>query len=266
MMSNTYRYTELKPDELDRRTVANPVAVVPWGALEWHGPHLPFGLDGLVAEGFSERLAERSGAVLLPTFYLPITSLPHAQSLSIQAETVRRVWQDLFGELARAGFRLICLVSGHYAQGHEWVLSEIAESFSLSGDAWVLAGTPLSLLEEPDLLDHAARYETSQLLALRPDLVHLEALDPDDLSHPHRSAVLGHDPRQASAAEGERLFARGLETWNDWIKRMLESDEPGPLIDLYERRRRSYQSYVDRYYDGSWEAAIQAWWQGAASS
>ena len=265
-MVKTFRYTEMRPAALSERLATKPIAIVPWGALEWHGAHLPFGLDGLVAEAFSERLADSSGAVLLPTFYLPITSLPHSHSLSLPSETVREVWASLFDELARAGFELICLVSGHYAQGHEWVLTEVAETFTRSESSWVLAGTPLSLLEEPELLDHAGRYETSQLLALRPDLVELDALEPDDLPDPHRSAVLGGDPREATAVEGEELIALGVQAWTDWIDRLVASDDPAPLFDLYERRRRSYQSYVDRYYEGSWEAAIQDWWEQAGTS
>lgn len=265
-MADIFRYTELKPAALSERLATKPVAIVPWGALEWHGAHLPLGLDGLVAEAFSERLAQSSGAVLLPTFYLPITSLPHSHSLSLPTETVRKVWQGLFDELARAGFHLICLVSGHYAQAHEWVLTEIAESFTRSGQSRVLAGTPLSLLEKPELLDHAGRYETSQLLALRPELVELEALDPDDLPDPHRSAVLGRDPREASAVEGEELIALGVQAWDDWVERSMAADGPDPLFELYERRRRSYQSYVERFFDGSWEAAIQAWWEQAGRS
>lgn len=262
-MSGRIRYTDLGPTELRRRLDQVPVAVVPWGALEWHGPHLPFGLDGLVAEGFCERLAGRTEAVLLPSFYLPITALPHQYSISIRTETVRLVWRDLFDELGRAGFQVICLVSGHYAQGHEWVLAEAAEQATVDGTALVLAGTPLSLLEDPELLDHAGRWETAQLLQFRPDLVDLEALDPNALGDAHRSAVLGDDPRAASREEGAKIVERGLEEWIRWTEKLLRTNDSSPLTQLYQRRRASYQSYVDRYFDGSWEEAIQSWWEQA---
>lgn len=262
-MAELYRYTELKPLQLQQRLDDFPVAIAPWGALEWHGSHLPFGLDGLVAEAFSERLARRTGAVLLPTYYLPMTSLPHPQSLSHRADTVAAVWRELIDELGRAGFGLICLISGHYAQGHELVLAEIAEERTQTGPAWVLAGTPLSLLERPDLLDHAARWETAQLLATRPDLVDLNQLGDGPLPALEQSAVLGEDPRRASAEEGEQMLQRGLDAWRDWIGRLQSAGAPDELFALYQRRRESYQSYVDRYYDGSWQAAIEAWWQDA---
>ena len=260
-MATLYRYAELLPDELTTRLKAYPVAIAPWGALEWHGPHLPFGLDGLVAEGFCERLAVQAGAVLLPTTYLPITSLPHPQSISFSTPHVAGVWDDLFAQLKAAGFRVVCLVSGHYAQGHEVVLAETAERVIRSGGPLVLAGTPLSLLSDPRLLDHAGRWETSQLQAVRPDLVHLEKLPKGSLPLAHEVPVLGEDPRLASREQGETIFIRALEAWASWIERLLREEEIDSLLQLYAERRASYAGYVRRFYKQSWEQAIQDWWK-----
>ncbi len=260
-MASIYRYAELRPDQLSNRLEKVPVAIVPWGALEWHGPHLPFGLDGLVAESFSQELAARTGAVLLPTTYLPITALPHPQSISIRTEVVRGAWQDLLDGLGRAGFRLVCLVSGHYAQGHEIVLSEVADQLSQHGKALVLAGTPLALLSDPGLLDHAGRWETSQLLHYRPELVDLTTLPPGSLPPAGQVAVLGDDPRKASAEQGREVVERALQAWVTWIQRLLGGQALAALHDLYSARMASYQAYLDRYYQGSWEAAIEAWWK-----
>ena len=38
-----------------------PIAYLPWGALEWHGPHLPLGTENYIAEAFAERIAKRVG-------------------------------------------------------------------------------------------------------------------------------------------------------------------------------------------------------------
>jgi len=260
-MTAVYRYAELRPAQLTRRLELYPVAIAPWGALEWHGPHLPFGLDGLVAEAFSEKLAAQTGAILLPTTYLPITSLPHPQSISIRSENVRGVLRDLLEGLQGAGFRLICLVSGHYAQGHELILAEAAEELTRTGGPPVLAGTPLALLGDPSLLDHAGRWEASQLLALRPELVDLSALGEGALPPASRSAVLGEDPRGATAEQGEVILQRALAAWAGWMERLVHTADPSPLYELYAERRAAYQDYVERYFQGSWEAAIQAWWR-----
>ena len=260
-MATVYRYAELRPDQLSQRLEEVPVAIVPWGALEWHGPHLPFGLDGLVAESFCQELAVRTGAVLLPTTYLPITALPHPQSISIRTEVVRGAWQDLLHELGKAGFRVVCLVSGHYAQGHEIVLAEVADQLSHRGGPLTLAGAPLALLQDPGLLDHAGEWETSQLLHYRPELVDLTALPPGSLPPAGQVAVLGDDPRKASAEQGREVVERALQAWATWIERLLGGQALEALHDLYSARTASYQAYLDRYYQGSWEAAIEAWWK-----
>ncbi len=262
-MTNLYRYAELNPEALAGRLNQRPIAVVPWGALEWHGPHLPFGLDGLVAEAFAERLAARLEAVLLPSTYLPITALPHPQSISIHTDHVRGVWRDLLRGLGKAGFRLICLISGHYAQGHEIELAEAAAAATDEGAATILAATPLGLLERPALLDHAGRWETAQLLALRPDLARLDRLGDGPLPGPHDVAVLGEDPRRATAEEGEAILAEALDAWATWADRLLAGEALDELRALYARRRASYEDYVRRFHRSSWEQAILDWWAEA---
>jgi creatinine amidohydrolase len=259
-MATVHRYADLRPAELAERIATVPVAIVPWGALEWHGPHLPFGLDGLVAEGFCKELAARTGAVLLPASYLPITALPHARSISIGTERVRGVWQDLLGGLGAAGFRVACVVSGHYAQGHEIELAQVAATISAGGGPLVLAGTPLALLGDPALLDHAGKWETSQLLTYRPELVDLSLLPGGSLPSAREVAVLGEDPRAADADQGRAVLDRALEVWAGWIDRLLSGEASQALADLYADRVASYHGYAERYYRGSWEAAIAAWW------
>ena len=100
------RYAELRPEQLAERVQAAPVAFVPWGALEWHSVHLPVGLDGIVVEHIAERAVERTGGVVLPAMYLPITTLPHRFSISFRAGTMHAgsttclpSWRDRSGSL-----------------------------------------------------------------------------------------------------------------------------------------------------------------------
>ncbi len=256
-----YRYAELLPEELERIWKERPVAYCAWGALEWHGPHLPLGLDGLVAERFAERLADQAGGVILPTMWLPITTLPHAFSLSIQTDVVKGIWRDLLNELYRAGARVVCLITGHYAQGHEVELFNASiNAMRAHSNLFVLAATPLELLRNGEYLDHAGRWETAQLLTVRPDLVHLEKFP--GMLGPKRVAVLGEDPRGARAEEGEAVTLKALEIWADWIERLLKDRDQEPLTHHYEGRIADYEGYVRRYFSSSWEEAAQKWWAG----
>src|SRR5262245_5383167 len=199
------RYAELRPEQLEAIVAAAPIAYVPWGALEWHGPHLPLGLDGFTAEGVAERVIQRTGGVLLPTTWWPITALPHRFSLSVNSQVIQALWDGIFAELARVGFRVVVLLSGHYAQGHELVLMDAAEHAIAAHGLLVLAVPPLALVDE-EMLDHAAHWETALMMAIRPRLVDLDALGSGPL-RPATSAVLGDDPRRATPTQGEAVIA-----------------------------------------------------------
>jgi creatinine amidohydrolase len=252
------RYAELRPAELEAIVAAAPVAYVPWGALEWHGPHLPLGLDGFTAEAVAERAARRGGGVVLPTTWWPITALPHRFSLSIHSQIVQTLWDGIFAELARVGFRVVVPLSGHYAQGHELVLMDAAEHAIAAHGLLVLAVPPLALVDEV-MLDHAAHWETALLLALRPRLVDLDALAPGPL-RPASSAVLGEDPRRATPTQGEAALSLATDRIVASVAALLAHGRGDVLRELYARRRAAYQPYVDRYFRGSWEDAILAWW------
>ncbi len=63
-------YKQLTPTEFRARLAAAPVAYLPLGTLEWHGPHLPLGADGLQSQGFFVHLAEQVGGIILPMLFL----------------------------------------------------------------------------------------------------------------------------------------------------------------------------------------------------
>lgn len=253
------RYAELRPDELDNQWSQRPLAIIAWGALEWHGPHLPLGLDGIVAEYFAERLADETQGVLLPACWMPITTLPHPASLQISTEALRLILDDLLEGLYSAGARMTCIVSGHYAQGHEIELYEAAlRAMDHHAGYQVLAATPLEVLGEDDLLDHAARWETAQLQVIRPDLVHLEALPQEIKSK--KCAVLGEDPRTANPEEGKEMLDSAFAIWSEWIDDLLNTKDQSFLKDFYARRKQAYSPYVRTYFMKSWEQALRDWW------
>lgn len=255
-------YAALRPEQLAEKLAEAPIAYVPWGALEWHSMHLPVGLDGLVAECIAERAVERTGGVVLPTMYLPITTLPHQFSITFRASTVQAVLDDLFAELARVGFRVVVLLSGHYAQGHELVLMDAAERAIEQHKLLVLTTPPLALLGE-EYLDHAGRWETAQLLATHPSLVDLRALmralDQHPAGHVADLGILGELPMSATAGSGEVVIVQALDAIAQWVA-LLQSGDAQPLREFYARRRAQYQPFMERYFNGSHEDAAAAWW------
>ncbi len=256
-------YAQLRPDQLEAR-MTTPVAYVPWGALEWHSFHLPVGLDGLVAEYIAQRAADCTGGVVLPPMYLPITTLPHRFSISFRATTVRAVLDNLFEELARIDFRVVVLLSGHYAQGHELALIEAAEAAIERYHLFVLAAPPMALVND-DYLDHAGRWETAQLLAIYPELVDLRslmrALEAYPTGHVADLGILGDLPMSATAASGEVVIEQAVTAIDRWVRHLLAANDPQLLHAYYTQRRAVYQDFVEHYFRGSYEEAAAAWWQ-----
>jgi len=253
------RYTELHPDTLAAILATNPLAILPWGALEWHGPHLPLGMDGIAAQYVADQLVQKIGGVLLPMTWWPMTTLPHPFSLALQTSTMLAVLEDMFASLANAGFRYVVLISGHYAQGHEIELMKVALAAHDRHGLLVLTLPPAAVLSE-DYLDHAGRWETAQTLALRPDLVRLDRLGPAPL-HPREYAVLGEDPRLATAADGQTLLHDAVAGIGVWVARMQQPDGLVFLRETYERRIAGYNGYAEAFLRTSWEQALNDWWR-----
>ena len=221
-------YSELLPHEFRTRLATGPIAYLPLGTLEWHGEHLPLGSDAIQSEGLMLACARELGGIVLPPIYLgpDRALLSENQELLIgmdYAESTtppRRLegscyWvpSGLFEllidaqllQLKRAGFRAV-FADGHGPSRSSWV-SKIAEREARFGlklfgvtqeihDAWT------------SQIDHAARNETSLMLALRPDLVALDRLDSDPSVWPQ--GVAGEDPRAATAEHGRACLATAV--------------------------------------------------------
>ena len=203
--------------ELDR---ARTVALLPCGAIEAHGPHLPLGTDVIIAEAMAragaERIAERGHeVVLLPT--LSFAAAPFAAAfagtLSIAPATVSALIVDLARELTRHGCAALGVANGHLDPAHRAALSEAAERSraerllplvcpDLTRPPW-----PARLTEEfRSGACHAGRYEGSIVMAERANLVRRKiarALEPNPAS---LSAAIRAGARTFEEAGGARAY------------------------------------------------------------
>src|SRR5262249_5366840 len=148
------------------------------------------------------------------------------------------------------GFKGVHLITGHYAQGHEVVLYDIAEKLTSEGFP-VVASSPLEVLEDEDLLDHAGKWETAQYAIIEGEsAVRLDTLPEELIASKH--AVLGPHPKEYDLLATGLLLRKALLKW---------AEMPGlNLQQYYQRRRESYDGYRSRYFRDSWEQAIQDWW------
>ncbi|WP_159593245.1 creatininase family protein [Chelativorans xinjiangense] len=161
------------------------IAVLPVGATEQHGPHLPPETDWIIAEAVAARAGARLGS--LPVDFLPVEkvgySIEHAEdprtvSLGF-AEAVRR-WVGIGEKLAQAGTRKFVMLNAH--GGNSPLMTVVATELRARcrmlavATSWTRFGYPPGLVpeEERALGIHGGFIETSVMLALRPDLVAME--------------------------------------------------------------------------------------------
>jgi creatinine amidohydrolase len=173
-----------------RAAAPHSVAVLPLAAIEQHGPHLAVSTDTCLVTHVAEQLeqARPQRVILCPT--LPFGASHHhlafGGTLSIGHRLYTDVIMDLVQSLLATGFTRIVLLNGHGGnitpvkqalaalspqldRGPQSPMVALAVYWELGGQAF--AGAPP--METP-ALSHACEYETSMMLHLYPERVHLE--------------------------------------------------------------------------------------------
>jgi creatinine amidohydrolase len=201
----TVRYEEMLPDELQEVLRTAPIAYAPLGSLEWHGYHLPLGNDAIKVHEICLLAAGATGGAVLPPLFCGVGGghKEYFGSAMVEEEWVEPLLKRQFDCLARHGFRVIVAVTGHYpGEQVEMVRRAAAAHMAEPGAATVLALPEYAAFpSDPRRGDHAAKWETSILWHLRPDLVDTTRLT-DGRDDP-LYGVYGDDPRaHASQALG----------------------------------------------------------------
>lgn len=232
-INNNLLFQELTSNDAEKQKEKVRTAIVPVGALEQHGPHLPLGTDTIIINGLVDCLIKDLGSDY-PVTFLPTLSigksaehLNHYGTISLQSVTLISIMDDICFSLQKHGFKNIVFLNGHGGNLDliKAFLFDIRYKYKLfpycihagGEDGW----------NNPDFLNkvfpgmtypdcHAGSVETSLIAFLRPDLV--KDLEPfsykkvipsypygwatEDLSE---NGVIG-DPNYYSAEAGEKAM------------------------------------------------------------
>jgi creatinine amidohydrolase len=216
-------WSELLPYEFKRRMAACPIVYLPLGLCEPHGQISAFGLDTIKAEWLCLEAARRVGGIVAPTMGYQIhESGYHARWLE---ETVgeenphmtaipTKIYLTFFlyqlRAFVNAGFQHIIVVSGH-SGGNQEDLRTAAKIFMQHVPVTIWIKSDPELVEGIYKGDHAGKYEISQLLYLRPELIDFSAIDYEAQSGSGGRLALGHDWREANPEMGEEIMEACLE-------------------------------------------------------
>ena len=212
------------------------VAILPIGSTEAHGPHLPLATDVIISEEMSRRAAEKLNArgieaLVLPPLAYSVTdfSSDFPGTISIKKETAAALIRDICVSLYSQGAKLVAIANSHLEPEHVASINEAIEAVKKeTGRAVAFPDKRRrrwaeTLTEEFRRGDsHAGSYETSLVMAARPELVHEQLrrqLERVPISIAERirdgarsfteaggtQAYFG-DPRAASREEGEASY------------------------------------------------------------
>jgi creatinine amidohydrolase len=179
-------WQDMSSEEVARLDAPRVIAILPVGAIEQHGPHLPVATDACINQGVLTCALEQ-----MPD-ELPVTILPmqpvgksnehlgFAGTLTLSAETLIRVWTELGESVARAGIRKLVLFNSH--GGQPQIMDIVARDLRVRRGmlvvaySWYAGGLPVGLFDEAEMQHgiHAGAIETSMMLHLRPDLVRMD--------------------------------------------------------------------------------------------
>ncbi len=232
---------------------AQGVCIVPVGVLEYHGPHLPLGADMLTAHAIACEAARREPAIVYPAYHFGVnTETKHFPGgIVIKDHLLFELLENICDEISRNGLKKIVLLSGH--GGNRFFLPLFVQLSLDKGKDYTLyfvRGVRDSEVHrqvtETEVHGHACECETSMALHINPELVKMEALDPDhwwapqdqlqEISERVYTPVdwfgrypehCAGDPRPATAEKGKALFEAAVANLVEVLK-AVKADRAAP--------------------------------------
>ncbi|HZG87198.1 creatininase family protein [Paenibacillus sp.] len=211
-------WAELLPHEFRSRLAACPVVYLPLGLCEPHGQVSAFGLDLIKAEWLCREAARRVGGVVAPSMGYHIHEAGyHARWLeeevgeenphltSVPPEMMISFFIYQLRAFANAGFRAVVVLTGH-SGGNQADLRRAAERFTAR------TGVPVWVRSDPELVeglytgDHAGKFELSQLMYIRPDLVDMTARSWEEVPGAGGRLALGSDADESNPELGRAIM------------------------------------------------------------
>ncbi|RYB01385.1 creatininase family protein [Lichenibacterium ramalinae] len=240
------RWADLHREEFEARLAACPVVYLPLGLCEPHGHVAPFGLDTIKADHLCEEAARRFGGIVAPTmgYHVHETGY-HAPWLhdvmeganprlgGLPPHVVLECFLYQLRAFANAGFTRVVAVSGHHG-GNQADLRRVAREFARD------VPMAFSVCSDPELVqdcyagDHAGRYEISQLLFIRPDLVRMDRAGRAASQADGGRFAQNPDAVEATGDEGRAIIEASLTELGLRVARLRDAAprRPGPFLPL----------------------------------
>jgi creatinine amidohydrolase len=217
-----FRVTDLTRDEFAQAMRENRWLLLPFGAVEQHGPHLPLGTDLFYAEHVCLAVAKEVNGLVAPGFPYGVcrTMRNFPGTVSLSPQTLAPLVREMLLEYVRHGARKVVLLAGHAEDAQEGAMREAALSLvNADPTLRILVIGPYAFLDpirqESGLVGtdgHAGSIETSEMLTIAEDRVHLDRIP--DVTRPRLS-------RFQISAHPEAEFPTGVRGDTSKVSRAL---------------------------------------------
>lgn len=167
------------------------VCILPVGVIERHGDHLPLGTDMYIGRTVAQKAAECETAVVFPYYFMGqiMEGAHYAGTIAYQGEMIFKLLEETCEEISRNGFDKILIVSSH--GGNLAFFDFFSQSMLGKARKYVVYVTSVLSLKEAQIAQlkdrfgdieltpgkHAGLKETALMLAIAPNLVHMERQD-----------------------------------------------------------------------------------------
>lgn len=238
MARKKYWIREMSWVEFDERRKETKTVIIPTGACEIYGPHLPMGSDGFAAEAVAEAVAVRTNAVIAPMTQVADSSAlkSFVGTLSMSTETFKAWMDELVSQLIEYGFENFMFITGHatsvsaiqsvgikyaneknirFAQIDWWRFTQQHEDGIFTHSGRMCHG-------------HASECGTSVMLHLCPELVDMEkaaCVAPQPNEFPDILTFIRLDAKTPNATVGDATVGtaeKGEKIFNACVDRIAE--------------------------------------------
>lgn len=242
-MDTEVRWTMMTPNELDAAIERLPLAIVPAGSLEWHGPHMSTGSDFLRGEAECEAVARNlgGGVVLPPTWVAAPGFCNWRGTISFTPALVRQVALELYRELEKCGF--------------EWIFVHLSHAGAMQREAWGGAAAQYKDVGFAKILvkhgpdgpfehglggGHAGPDEAAELMVSKEGTVHLDRYDPEDTLLPKYTRpdggqldpwLYGRGLSEEAQESVQTFMAREHYTWSPDLAEKVTPEAAQALFD-----------------------------------
>ncbi len=251
-MNPAMQYERLRPQQIVDRRQACPVAYLPIGTIEWHGPHNPVGLDTLKMHALLCACAEKIGGLVFPPLYygenreqalmeatasdreqisaaMGLSSANFAagymmESVAEQNRNYQKLLLHILHQIKSLGFQVVVIGAGHYPLlDHARAAAALfhQEQARPKMVVWSMSGYELVRGKFTPCGDHAGKWETSLLMHLDPGMQDLSVLPQDRQSRVAGTAMNG--VQDSSGEFGRQATEAIVEAVRVWVDDLLKN-------------------------------------------